>query len=57
MEDSGKFLTWRRFNAMSHWVATQIVETENLKNRVKLVKHFIKVSDVIIRHEDVIICH
>lgn len=33
----------KRFNAVSNWIATQVVQTENLSLRFKLVKHCIKV--------------
>ncbi|PRP73185.1 hypothetical protein PROFUN_03499 [Planoprotostelium fungivorum] len=34
----------KRFNAVSNWIATQVVQTENLSLRFKLVKHCIKVA-------------
>jgi hypothetical protein len=34
-----------RFNQISNWVATVFVTTENLKQRVKILKKFIDIAD------------
>lgn len=36
----------KRFNLVSTWVATTIVKEEKMKNRVNLVKNFIKIAQV-----------
>ena len=34
----------KRFNLVSTWVATEIVKAEKLKDRIQLVKNFIKIA-------------
>lgn len=37
-----------RFNLVSLWVATEIVKKEKLNERLKLIKKFIKIAEVLI---------
>ena len=39
----------QRFNQVSQWIATEIVSTDSLKQRIALVKHIIEIADVRVR--------
>lgn len=37
----------KRFNLVSTWVATEIVKAEKMKDRVQLIKNFVRIAQVL----------